>query len=381
MKTLRVVLVADRLDSRWVSGAARQVLELAREYRRRGMRPVVLTRAVPDLPRRQEVRGIPVLRLAAWGPGAVGSAVFFLSSFLYLLAFGLRCRAFHAHLSGPGAMSAALAGRLLGRRVVLQVWGAPGSSEAWQARQGFWGRLKLRLLRGLGPKIAAATEELEEEARGCGLSGLSITVVPNGVDTLAFHPLTKERKAQAACEFGWSRGLVFLYMGRFTPRKALAPFLEAWAEAAAQAPEAQLVLMGEGPEEDSLRSKISSLGLDGRVALMRPQEDPARFYPAADVFVLPSLSEGLPNSLLEAMASGLPVLASRVGALRRVLEDGETGFLFDPKDPAELKRKILGILRHPQSAVKVGERGLELVRRRFGIAKAADEYLRLYGVR
>ena len=199
MSGISILMVSANFHPYLVGGAEKQALELSRELVKQGASVLVLTRRVGGLPRKDQVRGIPVRRLAAWGPGIFGSMVFMCSSFLYMLFHGLRYQAFHVHLAGSEALSAALAGKILRRRVVVKVGGAPGFSEVFLSSRTFLGRMKLKLLRKLAPSMTAVTQELVGEMHQNGLAGVPVRVVPNGVDTRSFRPLPKERKAQLAC--------------------------------------------------------------------------------------------------------------------------------------------------------------------------------------
>lgn len=313
-----------------LGGAERQAYELSRALRARGHDVFVLTRAGPGLPAHETIDGVPVERLAAWGGGLLNSTVFFLACLTRLLRGDYD--AAHAHLAASPALAAALAGRLLGRPVIVKLGGGKGIGEIALSAKSAAGRLKLMLLRFLKPRFVAVATELSEELEAHGLG--TAALVPNGVDLERFRPPQAGEKEALRAELGLGPGPVFLYMGRLAWEKRLPAFAAAFGRAAVGlSPRPQFVAAGAGPERAGILSAAAAAGADLR--LLEPARDPTPLYRAADVFVLPSVSEGLSNALLEALASGLPVLASRVGGSAEAVEDGVSGLLFDgDPDPA-----------------------------------------------
>lgn len=303
-----------------LGGAERQAYELSRALRARGHDVFALTRALPGSPAAEEVGGVPVERLAAWGGGLLNSSVFFCACLKRLLRGDYD--AVHAHLASSPALAAALAGRLLGKPVVVKLGGGKGIGEIALSARSLPGRLKLSLLRALKPRFIAVAAELSRELEEHGLG--TAEVVPNGVDLARFRPAAPGEKESLRAALGLGPGPVFLYMGRLAPEKRLPQFARAFAKAGGG--EARFVCAGAGPERPAVEAEGARV--------LEPVADPAPLYRAADVFVLPSVSEGLSNALLEALASGLPVLGSRVGGTAEAVQDGVSGLLFDGEPEA-----------------------------------------------
>ncbi len=156
-------------------------------------------------------------------------------------------------------------------------------------------------------------------------------------------------------------------------------FVERWAESVKRAHgSAFLALVGEGPEEPAIRSAAQFHRIQDRVKVSAPMTDVETAYAAADVFVLPSVSEGLSNSLLEAMASGLAVLASRVGGTPEAVEHGVSGFLFSAGDAQELTAELKKFLERPELALVMGQAARKAALERFSLDSIAERYERLY---
>lgn len=360
-----------------LGGAERQALELSRALVAAGEGVRVITRRLPGLPSEDLVDGVPVLRLAAWGGGLTGSAVFLAASFLHLLLRARGHRAIHVHLAGSPAVAAALAGRLTGKPVVVKVGGGRGIGEVAVSSRTLAGRLKLALLRFLRPRLVAVCADLLEELRIQGLDDGAV-VIHNGVDLDRYRPTPPEERLRLRRSLGWPDGPVLLYAGRLSPEKRLVEFLGVFAEGVRGRPEGPvLVLAGDGPREGELRAAVERLGLSSRVRLLPATPDVRGLYAAADAFVLPSLSEGLSNSLLEAMASGLAVLASRVGGTREAVEDGRSGLLFDPLDGEQAREKLGRLLDEPGLAARLGARAREAAES-FSMTETVRKYRELY---
>ena len=166
--------------------------------------------------------------------------------------------------------------------------------------------------------------------------------------------------------------------GRLSPEKGFDVLIEAAAEVIRVEPATGFVLFGEGPLRSDLERRVADRGLADRVVLPGFRADLDSLLPAADVVVLPSFTEGLPNVALEASAAGVPVVATAVGGTPEVVADGETGFLVPPGDPAALADKLLCLLRDPALRSRMGAAGRRRMRERFTFAAQAKAYLDLF---
>jgi glycosyltransferase involved in cell wall biosynthesis len=282
----------------------------------------------------------------------------------------------HVHLAGSPALPAALAGRLLGKRVIVKLGGGRGIGELAASSKTALGRTKLRLLSWLKPRFAVVSKDLAEECAQF-IGPALVQVQPNGVDTARYHPVSASDKQALRRKLGWPEGLGFLYTGRLAPEKQLAKFLSVWRQAAAGQP-GIAALVGDGPEGDKLRTLARESPPAGRIFVMPAMDNIEEAYAAADVFVLPSVSEGLSNALLEAMSSGLAVLGSRVGGTVEAVEEGKTGLLFASQDAAEFAGKLKRFLVEPGLAGRMGAAAREKALRDYSLERVAESYEKLY---
>ncbi|MCS7044730.1 MAG: glycosyltransferase, partial [Gemmataceae bacterium] len=166
--------------------------------------------------------------------------------------------------------------------------------------------------------------------------------------------------------------------GRLSPEKGFGYLVAAAAAAAAQLPDLGFILFGTGPLRESLAADIRARGLEGRFILAGFREDIGTLLPHVDAVVLPSLTEGLPVVLLEAMAAGRPVVATNVGGIPEVVDDGVTGKLVAPASAAELADGIISLFTGAVDRAAMGEAGRERVRRDFFVTTQCVKYQALF---
>lgn len=176
---------------------------------------------------------------------------------------------------------------------------------------------------------------------------------------------------------------MFLYAGVLIPRKGVAHLIKAFAALTADFPQARLVLLGkeqDGPYVQELKAQLKSLGLADKVRFVpeMPQEQLAGWMAQACAFVLPSLSEGLGRVVVEAMATGAPVIGSRVGGIPDLIHDQVTGFLVAPGDEAALAEKMRWILAHPALAQTMGQQAQNFARAFFSTETYVQSYQQIF---
>jgi glycosyltransferase involved in cell wall biosynthesis len=189
-------------------------------------------------------------------------------------------------------------------------------------------RWRTRLLLTRASRIVALTPEARRRFRALGVDPVRVSVIPNGVDVERFPMVEPVRRAGARADFGLAADEgVAVYVGALAPEKNVGAVVRALTKLDG----VKLLVAGEGSERTALERLGRALAPD-RVQFLGRFDDVPRVFAAADVVVLPSLSEGLPGVLIEAGLSGIPVVASDVGFVNEVVADGETGYLVDPAD-------------------------------------------------
>jgi glycosyltransferase involved in cell wall biosynthesis len=194
------------------------------------------------------------------------------------------------------------------------------------------------------------------------LGSARVSLVDNGVDPAAYTPVAEPARHEPP---------TILFAGVLSPRKGLIDLIQASTELQRRGLAHQLVVAGgapeEGPQAEAETREAASHGAPARFIGTQPHDAMARLYRGADVFCLPSWWEAMPLTVLEAMASGLPVVASTVGDIPRAVEEGVTGRLVSPQQPAALADALDPLLRDPALRTSMGQAGRRRVEKLFNI--------------
>lgn len=207
-----------------------------------------------------------------------------------------------------------------------------------------------------------------------------VHVIPNGVDTDAADAALREGRAGARSHFGLSPAdMVVAAVGRLHRQKGFSTLLEAFRPFALEHPRGRLIVAGEGPERTVLEEKAGALGIAPQVTFLGGLPSTWPLLAAADIFVLSSLYEGMPNALLEAMAARLPVVATDRGAVPDMIVDGREGFIVPPEDPAALQAALDRLAWSADLRRTMGDRGRHRVEEDFRPEAVIEKLDRLYG--
>jgi glycosyltransferase involved in cell wall biosynthesis len=228
-------------------------------------------------------------------------------------------------------------------------------------------------LRQSEARVAVSESTADFLAERCRVRRDSIDVIANGVEV----PAGDRRRVRDELGLADDHALV-LAVGNLYPVKGHRTLVEAAAALPAAAAPWTVAIAGRGEEEGPLRALIAGAGIEGRVRLLGLRTDVADLLAAADVFVMPSISEGLPLALLEAMSAGLPVVASSVGGIPSVVQNGVTGVLVRPASPAALADALRTLLANRELRRQLGARAAAEIPRRFGVDPMAAAYLEVY---
>lgn len=206
-----------------------------------------------------------------------------------------------------------------------------------------------------------------------------ITIIPNGIDPSAIISVDRSKLTHLNDDLCIPLGApIILSVGRLALPKGHKYLLEAVPPVLEKYPEAIFVLAGDGPLKQDLQQIITGLGIKQAVRLIGARSDIPALLNWADVFALPSLSEGLPISLLEAMSAGLPVVVSQVGGISEVIEDGINGLLVPPSDSAALGSSIIRLLSNPGLRVELGVAAKSLVEHEYTLDQMGNKYQSLF---
>ncbi|HZC80055.1 MAG TPA: glycosyltransferase, partial [Ktedonobacterales bacterium] len=246
--------------------------------------------------------------------------------------------------------------------------------RGWFARQV--NALAFRSATGV---IANSRHVMEFTRATYGLDARPIRVIPNGVDLAV--PTRESPAARAAAGLSLKLSpdaLVVGAVGRISVEKNPRLFSELAARIGKGPGRIQFVLVGDGPAMAELRAFVDSLGLGERLVLAGGREDVASLLPAFDIFVSTSNTEGMPNAVMEAMAAGLPVVATRVGGTEEVVEEGRTGFLVEPGDLGALVDRTRRLIAEERLRADMGHLGRSRIESVFPMEKMVTATAALY---
>ncbi|HET8575944.1 MAG TPA: glycosyltransferase [Methylomirabilota bacterium] len=360
------VRVAQVIPSLQIGGLQKVVVRLIDRFQGR-MDHLVLTPAGDGPLRPRFAPGVDVIALAE-RPG---------SPKLNALRMARIFRAWRpdiVHTRNWTCIDAVLGARLAG--VPLVVHGEHGREAGDPEGRN---RFRRRVRRALAPLITEFVAVSRDLARWLveevGVPAAKVTQIYNGVDTETFSTVGRDEARRA---LGIPDGTVVIgTVGRLDPVKDHTALLEAVHR---MAPDRQvlLVIVGDGPRRSELEQIGRTLALDGRLRLLGERPDVAPILKSLDIFTLPSLGEGISNALLEAMASGLPVVATRVGGNPELVEDGVTGMLVSPRSAEALAAAFDRYLSEPGLIRLHGKAGRERVLRDFSLDRMFGAYEALY---
>jgi glycosyltransferase involved in cell wall biosynthesis len=237
--------------------------------------------------------------------------------------------------------------------------------------------------------VVAISEGVADALARAGVVRDRVAIIPSGVDCAHFVPAEAAARARARAELCLGADDVAVGMvGALVARKGHRFLLEAMAlargaseprtGASRPGPRLHCLIAGAGPDRPMLEARIGEIGLADRVRIIGPLADPRRLLWALDIFVMPSLKEGLGVAALEAMACGLPVVGCATGGLREAVDDEHTGLLVAPGDAGSLAQALTRLAEVPELRVAMGAAARERVRARFEINAMASRTLALY---
>jgi glycosyltransferase involved in cell wall biosynthesis len=351
-----------------LGGAEQQALMLAEQLIKKGMKVAVLTRTFKGLPSFEVIRGVPVYRCIRTLPRGKWFGLSYMVSALWFLFRNRNSYdIIHCHLLGFHSAVAVLLKWLFGKKTISLVGATGPVSDFLQMKNIFMGNFFLRLI-ARSDRLILLCSKSREEALAEGFSPAQLVYIPNGVDTACFKPGPDIGK----------QGNTITFIGRLDYLKGVDILLQAFSRLINAGIPARLDILGDGPERNNLEMMSQQLGINDAVAFHGAVHGVAPYLQQAAMLVLPSLSEGMPNVVLEAMACGLPVVATRVGGIVDIIADGENGLLVDAQRPDQLYEAMKRLFTDRQLADRLGRQALKTIEQQFSLAAIVNRYTALY---
>ncbi len=224
--------------------------------------------------------------------------------------------------------------------------------------------------RYVGVVPISISREVSVTVRNLYGHGIKTPVIYNGIPTRKFSAYSNRKDED--------NNIILLHVGSFSPQKNHKVLIEAFALVVKECSKLRLWLVGDGELRSDIENLVAQKGLQSYISFLGIRADVAELLSQCDIFVLPSDWEGVPLTILEAMAAGKPVIATAVGGVPELVKDGETGILIPPQDTQALAQAILKLATNPEFGEQMGQTEQKLAQEQFDIARTAREYESLY---
>lgn len=367
------------------SGSAVQATNLSRHLREHGVESFIVSANLTGSTPTDRVEGFSVYRLPACKAQDLQIPSFWMSLAWFLFRHRKHYDVIHAHGTFQHAI-ASLMGRWLRKPTVLKI--AMGNSDLAFDRHGrTWGRIS-RFLVNRFDRYVATSVEIHQECLERGLDSSRIRTIPNGVDTDVFFPAkSAQEKTLLRRRLGLPDVPTVCYVGVIDARKNLDGILRVWKRVRDASAEGRLLLIGPRPrgeeqEPGKFHNELLRFIEDNRLAesvtLTGPQRDVPDLLRCSDIFIFPSRREGMPNALLEAAASGLACVASRIGGSVDIIRHGESGYLFDVDDEAGMADAVIRLLGDPAHTALISTAARQRIMDVYSLRVIAQRYVELY---
>lgn len=367
------IRVLEMIDRSFLGGGQAVLLAVARGLDRDAFEPLICARAGGPLEEEARKSGIPFLPAPFEGKLSRG-----LTAALAAILTREKPDIVHTHGGVAGLYGRRAARRAGVGAVVHTIHGI----HYLHYRNPLVRAAHIRLERRLSRRTDAVVLVSEADLRQAQVRQLApidkLTLIRNGVDGEALLGADFQARAAAIRDrFDWKPPVVGT-VARLHRQKGIVHLLRAAGEILAANPEAHIVVAGGGPREKSLRREARRLGLDRRFLLLGECPEAREILSLFDIFVLPSLWEGLPLVLIEAAVLGKPIVATDIEANAEIVADGETGLLVPPKDPAALAEAVNCLLSEGELAADLGRRARETIKPRFALEAMVQGHADLY---
>lgn len=365
------------------------VFDEAKMLVKRGFEVHVVTQHNPDIPYEEIMDGIHVHRFRWLEPREFRALVHFkglkdnfrLITYLISLFFNLiivirkyDIEIIHAHSTIPTGLIGVIVAKIIGKSVFITAHGMDINNFE---NHPLFKRLLAFSLNNCS-KTIAVSGDLAKKMISLGISKNKIMISRNAVDTDRFKPFKNE--ALRNIHKIKDNDILLLFVGYLDTFKGIFELINAFYDVNKRNKNSMLMIIGEGPKYDELKKKVFELDLEksviftGKVSPVNVHE----YYQSADIFVLPSYTEGIPISILEAMACGLPIVSSDVGGIPEVVKDCENGFLVPPKDKKQLAVKLDVLIEDSNLRKKFAKNSIQIINDEFNIKNKIHELIKLY---
>jgi glycosyltransferase involved in cell wall biosynthesis len=373
-----------------VGGPGRQAVAFAEKYFSGGGSVVVFCRKMLGLPTYNYNPNIKVCRIRSFYPQIFNLEGITFKNLLISLSFSIgliisflrekkEYDIVHFYGAGLPLVLSVLLLKIMGKKVVVTVLATNLGNEAGSFKNRYFplGFLMTNILKMVDIFIAMS-EDIEGALLNDGFKKDSIIKISNWVDTNKFYPIETADKRSLRKKLGLNESIAVFFVGRLVYRKGVDLLIKAWEDVVVVHPSCTLLIAGIGEEQEKLKNLCRDLGIEGNVLFLGHINNVEEYFKVIDLFVLPSLLEGMPNTLLEAMACRLPVIGTKIGGVVDIIKDRGNGLIVTPGNVEELKDAILTLLENKYLSEAIAEKAYNTIIKSYTIDKVLDKYVLLY---
>lgn len=355
-----------------IGGAERQLAAVSPALQDINVKVSVITRRFDDLAPFETINGVDVYRVPIPGPKPTASLSFTYYGLKQIKA--LQPDIVHAHELFSATTTAISAKRRHGMPIVVTAHRSGPIGDVQRLQQKLFGHRRLATFAKEVDQFVTISREIDEELMGIGVPQENLTFVPNAVNTDRFQPPAPEQKAALREQFDIPKEApVAIFVGRLAPEKRVNYLVDAWRAVQAIHPQAVLLILGIGPEEASLKQRAGT-----GVRFLGSIDDVVPYLQAADLFVLPSVAEGLSVAMLEAMSTGLTAMVTAVGGAPETITHGENGWLLTPDEAQEVEDSLINLLGDKEQLRTIGYNARQTILQEFALTSIAKKLRELY---
>lgn len=362
-----------------VGGYERAAERLSLELVARGHRVTVISeRRKKSWAVKENIEGVCIQRLWCVHVPHFHTLTASISLALFLLTEGRRFDIWHVHQFGFHAALAIAIGKILNRPVVLKITSSADSGLARNTAASRFASFTAAHLKRV-TAIVALTRETVTEALAFGIPAERVHCLGNGVDTATFLPKNELERSKIRQKLGVGNYRTVIFVGRLSKEKNPDGLLHAWTKASSALPsDWKLVIVGDGPMRSELQAILEERSLERSVLFSGLQDNIEQWMGCADIYVITSHSEGLSNTLLEAMASGLPVVATRVSGVTELVEESGSGLVVEVGDMDGLSLALVTLASDSELRGRLGVSARKVTEQRYAIEIVTDRHEALY---
>jgi len=376
---MNILMVTERYFPIW-GGAESQLQQLIPYLVSRGCTVEIVTRRWHlGMDRQEDIDGVSVSRLGIPGSSNWATLIFILSLLVFFIRNRTNVDIYHSHGAVNMGVFCRVAKILTGKKNVTKIATAGRISKL---STKLYGRFLLALFKR-SDAIICMTEEIQKELSDINTPAAAIRRITNGVNGNRFVPVSSKQRILWRQHWGIKDSdKLILFSSRLVPRKGLDILLNGWPVIQENYPNIWLLIIGSGTDqsdstEKQMREKVNREKLIN-VQFLGETNKLEQYLGVADLFVFPSKQEGFPNALLEAMAAGLPVVASRIGGVIDIIEENKTGILFESGNSNDLALQISSCLARPETLKKMGKQARDYVLTQYSFEAIATQYVAVY---